>query len=125
MTSDDYLIGPDDFGYDDIEPWTFTVDGVVTTWRPEFPYLFGDSSEASRKIIKQVAMLIENIAESEPETMNPGITGIEIPTSESSPYMVFYAVTAIYDEEDGLKFSDNATTLYPESELGDSETLIN
>jgi hypothetical protein len=109
----DYLISPEDFDYDDLPEWSFTVSDVEILWKPEGPYLTGDGSPDSVKIIEQVEMLINKFKDEEGETMRLGGPGLRIPTSVTSPYMVVHAVGFIYGGDDSeLVFSDTAPNLY-------------
>lgn len=117
------MIEPGDRGYDDIRPWKFSIEGYDITWRPDAPYLFSEYAE-SDMVVDQVFKYIENIKLFD-KVISPGVTGIKVPVDVSSPYMVFYAVNSIYDQEDGLEFSENAPTFLPKDDpaYGDDSVI--
>lgn len=106
----DYSIGPEDFEYDDLEPWSFYVDDVEITWSPKAPHIVGDGSPGSEKVVDQLYTFISRMVRVYGETMSPDITGVYIPTSPTSPYMVRYAAGFIYGDTSDLAFSKNAPT---------------
>lgn len=122
--NENYMIGPEDEGYFDIKPWKFWIDGYSITWRPDAPYLFGESDEASL-VVNQIFKFVQYTKASSGDVISPAVTGIRVPVDVSSPYMVFYAVNLIYDEDDGLEFSDNAPTFLPKTDpaYGDDQVI--
>lgn len=117
------MIGPGDKGYEDLPRWKFSVAGYAVTWMSAPPYLYIESDQ-SRKIVEQISKFIEQERSLYGDKMSPGVTGIEVPTDISSPYMVLYAVSFIYDKDDGLKFSKNAPTFFPETDPGYGEERV-
>ena len=92
-----------------IDPWTFSIEGVQCSWKPEHPFLESDGSEDVDRIIKNIHIFLDIQWETKDGMFSVPPSGPHLMKSPASPYAVLYAILSIYgDEPDLISFSDNA-----------------